>query len=386
MKIYIITRGYPSAMHPTWGCFEKDQAEALAKLGHQVVYLSVDTRFRRKRGHLGIHHNKINNVNVYNFVFIPLALLFFLPQSLKNYVYSFLYSRVFKQALRKEGNPDVMYAHYLGYINIALNFKKTTGIPVVGIEHWSELGKEEVKSNILTLAQQVYPHINQLITVSNYLKSNIQRHLNIKNIEVVHNLVGKEFFYIPQNIHHTFTIISTGSLIHRKGFDLLISALSKIDKHLPDDWRTIIIGSGELKDALQEQINDFNLQNHIYLVGQKNKDEIVHLLQRSDIFILPSRSETFGVAYIEAMACGLPIIATDCGGPKDIVKIENGLLIPNEDVDALGNAILYMVKNINRYDRKSIAEDCQIRFAPEVIAKRLTTIFEETIKTHKEQQ
>ena len=115
-------------------------------------------------------------------------------------------------------------------------------------------------------------------------------------------------------------------------------------------------------------------------MGSKNKNEIATLLQNSDLFVLPSRNETFGVVYIEAMACGLPIIATDCGGPRDIVTEENGLLIPTEDVNALGNAILHMVNNIDKYDRKAIAEDCQARFSPEVIAKQLTQIFEDTIK------
>ena len=109
------------------------------------------------------------------------------------------------------------------------------------------------------------------------------------------------------------------------------------------------------------------MQSNIHLIGKKNKKDIVVLLQQSDLFILPSRSETFGVVYIEAMACGLPIIATDCGGPRDIVTESNGLLIPNED-------------------RKAIAEDCQARFSSEVIAKQLTQIFEDTIKKHKEKQ
>ena len=139
----------------------------------------------------------------------------------------------------------------------------------------------------------------------------------------------------------------------------------------------------EKGEILQREINTSNLQNNIVLLGQKNKQEIVQLLQQSDLFVLPSRSETFGVVYIEAMACGLPIIATDCGGPRDIVTKDNGLLIPNEDVDALGEAILYMVENIDKYDRKAIAEDCQARFSPKVVAKQLTQIFEDTIKNAK---
>lgn len=386
MKIFVIARGYPSDQEPTWGCFEKDQAEALAKLGHHVTYLGVDTRFRKHRRSLGMKHNIINNVSIYILEFIPFALLFFIPKRLKEKFYTYLYFKVFKQAIKQEGAPDVLYAHYLGYMKYAILFGKKYNIPTIGLEHWSKLAAKQIQPDMLSLARQIYPQLNQLITVSSFLKSNIKKNIDVHNIQVVPNLLGEEFTYRSNNTKHSFTIVSAGRLVSSKGFDLLIDAVHQIQTLLPNEWKLLIIGGGEMKATLQEQINTLHLQEHIQLVGPQTKAEIVRLFQQSDLFALPSQMETFGVVYIEALACGLPIIATDCGGPKDIVKIENGLLIPNEDVDALGNAILYMVKNINRYDRKSIAEDCQIRFAPEVIAKRLTTIFEETIKTHKEQQ
>jgi glycosyltransferase involved in cell wall biosynthesis len=89
------------------------------------------------------------------------------------------------------------------------------------------------------------------------------------------------------------------------------------------------------------------------------------------------------VVYIEALACGLPIIATDCGGPSDIITKENGILVPCENVDALKEAIRYMIANLSTYNNQAIADKCQARFSPEVIAQQLTTIFEETRNKHK---
>ena len=115
-------------------------------------------------------------------------------------------------------------------------------------------------------------------------------------------------------------------------------------------------------------------------MGHKSKQEIVALLQDSDIFVLPSQSETFGVAYIEALACGLPIIATDCGGPQDIVTNSNGILIPINDQQALEQAIIQMTSNLSSYNHESIAEDCQNRFSSNNVAKQITQILEQTIK------
>ena len=70
MKIFIIARGYPSVKEPTWGCFEKDQAEALASLGHNVTILSVDTRFRWYWRRLGITKKIANGIKIYDFFFL----------------------------------------------------------------------------------------------------------------------------------------------------------------------------------------------------------------------------------------------------------------------------------------------------------------------------
>lgn len=386
MKIFVIARGYPSDQEPTWGCFEKDQAEALAKLGHLVTYLSVDTRFRKYRRSLGMKHNIINKVSIYILEFIPFAVLFFVPKRLKEIFYTYLYFRVFKQAIKQEGCPDVLYAHYLGYMKFAILFGKKYNIPTIGLEHWSKLAAKQIQPDMLSLARQIYPQLNQLITVSSFLKNNIKKNIDVNNIQVVPNLLGEEFTYRSNNTKHSFTIVSAGRLVSSKGFDLLIDAVHQIQTLLPNEWKLLIIGGGEMKATLQKQINTLHLQEHIQLVGPQTKAEIVRLFQQSDLFALPSQMETFGVVYIEALACGLPIIATDCGGPSDIITKENGILIPNEDMEALKEAILHISNNLNDYNREAIAKDCQARFAPDVIAKRLTTIFEETIKIHKEQQ
>ena len=95
--------------------------------------------------------------------------------------------------------------------------------------------------------------------------------------------------------------------------------------------------------------------------------------------MLASRSETFGVAYIEAMAAGLPVIATRCGGPEDFVTEENGILISVDDVQALTDAMEYMILHRNEYDSTKISENTRRQFAPETIAAQLTEIYKEVL-------
>ena len=75
-----------------------------------------------------------------------------------------------------------------------------------------------------------------------------------------------------------------------------------------------------------------------------------------DAFVLASRAETFGVVYVEAMAAGLPVIATACGGPEDFVSEENGILIPADNEEKLTEALIEMYHMAHKYDKQAISE------------------------------
>lgn len=378
MKVFLIARGYPTKQDPTWGCFEKDQAEALNRLGHQVTILSVDTRFRFYWRKLGVQCDVHNNIATYNIFLLPYALLFFLPKRIKDLFYAWQLELLYKRAVQQYGKPDAIYSHYLSNTIKAIPLKKKYHIPIVAMEHWSQMAYPKIPNNTISTAKYVYSSIDQLITVSSALKNNIFQQIGCDSI-VIPNMVGKEFHYLPSNLKkkESIQLITTGRLIPEKHFDMLIQAIANIST---PKLQLYIIGNGSEKQKLQKLVEKLQVKDQIQLLGHKSKQEIVTLLQQSDIFVLPSQSETFGVAYIEALACGLPIIATDCGGPRDIVTQKNGLLIPVNDQQALEQAIVQMIHNFNLYDKQSIAQDCQKRFAADNIAKHIAQILEQTIK------
>lgn len=378
MKVFLIARGYPTKQDPTWGCFEKDQAEALSRLGHQVTILSVDTRFRFYWRKLGVQCDVHNNIATYNIFLLPYALLFFLPKRIKDLFYAWQLELLYKRAVQQYGKPDAIYSHYLSNTIKAIPLKKKYHIPIVAMEHWSQMAYPKIPNNTISTAKYVYSSIDQLITVSSALKNNIFQQIGCDSI-VIPNMVGKEFHYLPSNLKkkESIQLITTGRLIPEKHFDMLIQAIANIST---PKLQLYIIGNGSEKQKLQKLVEKLQVKDQIQLLGHKSKQEIVTLLQQSDIFVLPSQSETFGVAYIEALACGLPIIATDCGGPRDIVTQKNGLLIPVNDQQALEQAIVQMSHNFNLYDKQSIAQDCQKRFAADNIAKHIAQILEQTIK------
>lgn len=386
MKIFFVSRGWPSEREPQWGCFERDQALALTSLGHQVVVLSVDARFRRYYRKYGITRKVHGDIPYYCFfigsIWGKALRRIYIKLHIKARQVFFKY--LFRKVIKQEGIPDLLYCHYLGSASMALAVKEIYRIPVVGVEHWSELGYENIKKNVKYWAKNTYGNLDCMLTVSSALRDNILKNFGVDSL-VVNNMVGKEFYYKKQTKNgKVVRFLSTGNLLPVKGFDNLIAAFAQLN--LPvDAWSLSIVGEGKEHEKLQALIDTMGLSSNIHLIGRKNRKGVIEMLHSSDIYVMSSRSETFGVAAIEALACGLPVIATECGGTADFMNEYNGITCPVDDVKGLANCISYMMNHYQDYDYIKIAEDCQNRFSSEAIGKQLESIFEEVIRKNKKQ-
>ena len=129
-------------------------------------------------------------------------------------------------------------------------------------------------------------------------------------------------------------LLAIGKLTPQKGFDLAIKAFAQIAQKYPE-WTLTILGEGEMRSELEDLCVDLELEDRVFMPGVvKNID--AHL-RKADIFILPSRFEGFPVTLCEAMACGVPVIASNCmSGPREIVHDGiDGMLIKPDSVTAL---------------------------------------------------
>lgn len=377
----MISRGIPSAKDPQWGCFEQDQAEALQRYGHKVVVASVDSRFLKRWRKIGITHKHKDGVDYYNSFWVPGAITNLISQSFGLFIKEKQLDRIYRKIEATHGKPDVIYSHYLPYSYSALKIKQKYDLPLVAIEHWSEVNKEEIASKVQYMGSRVYNTADKVISVSGSLRNMIKRHFAVDSV-VVHNLVGKEFGYIaPQKNKEYFDFVSVGSLFYIKGYDILIEAFAKLQ--LAEKVRLTIVGMGDQYEYLSSLVDKYNLQEKVFLVGRKNKNEIVDILANSDVYVSSSRSENFSVSILEALAIGLPVVATICGGIKECINQTNGLLVSVENPNELSVAMLQMHQNYKDYDRLAISEDCKRRFSPSVIAKQLTEIFDDVVDSRR---
>lgn len=374
MYVLIVSRGVPSDNDPLNGVFEFDQAKAIAsETEFKVVYISLDFRSIRRKRKLGYYKYTRDGINIYC-LSLPIGPIYYkLFYIIGKWATMFLFKRI-----RKEfGLPEVVHAHFTVYSGIASIIKRKYKIPFIVTEHSSLVTKPILSKSTKFWVRKSYPFADIIIAVSRSLSKNILDKFNFKSIVINNVLDTKSFSFLPKVNNKEFQFVAVGNLVYGKGYDVLIKAFSRLNSN---NVILKIIGAGPLKDELEKLISDLKLTDKVFLLGRLNRNQINDNFQESDVFVLASRGETFGVSYIEAMAAGLPVIATKCGGPDEFVNSENGCLVLIDDENSLFNAMNFIIENIGTFDRESISRSIKEIYSPSYISSQLSRVYKDLIK------
>jgi glycosyltransferase involved in cell wall biosynthesis len=153
----------------------------------------------------------------------------------------------------------------------------------------------------------------------------------------------------PSAISHNITIGTVKTLRAKYGIDLLIRAFAKVRQQLPDladRLRLLIVGGGPQQAELEALATQLNLSDYTTFSGPVRHAEVPGYLRQLNIYIAASRDESFGVAVVEASACGLPVIVSNVGGLPEVVEDGvTGLVVENENSSALAEAMICLVKS-----------------------------------------
>jgi glycosyltransferase involved in cell wall biosynthesis len=157
----------------------------------------------------------------------------------------------------------------------------------------------------------------------------------------------------------TLEMLCVANVIPRKGYDLLIEALTGLQQYA---WRLTCVGnttrSPETIDALRRQLNDAVLNERVRFVGESSGDELESYYHTADLFVLPTRYEGFGMVVAEALARGLPVVATQTGAIAQLVPSDAGVLVPPENSHALREALARVLSKPGF--RASLAEGARL--------------------------
>ena len=377
MKICVVSRNIGSDYK---GSFEFDQALALKEYGHDVYVLSLDLRSIRRRRRLGVNIDTYKGITIMK-CSVPVG-------AVNPKLFDFIGCRAFARAYRKlndiAGGFDLVNPHFIGISYITLySLRKLLkeSVPVAVTEHSSRinLDREEISEIDFARGEYLYRNADRVIAVSGALAEKIKQNIGVYCEEVYNEFDGRIYYGKKRNHEDddNFTFLSAGKLLPNKRMDLLIRSFAKAFPSEPHT-RLYIFGDGSEKHMLEELISELGLEERVFLPGRKPRGVLADFYENADVFALVSKRETFGVAYVEAMASGMPVIACRSGGPEDFVTPETGI-IAESDEESIASAMRKLKAKRNTYDDDYIKEYARRICGGEAVAKQLTDIYEKMI-------
>ncbi|MEU9123070.1 glycosyltransferase family 4 protein [Streptomyces sp. NPDC048506] len=292
--------------------------------------------------------------------------------------YSELTDRRIAQHLRRI-EADVVVGTRPG-LNVHIAKQARRGPVRIGQEHLT-LGTH---SRALKLAlRSAYPRLDAITTVTEADARAYRQALRLPGvrIEAVPNSVPAPGLR-PADGSGKW-VVAAGRLARVKRYDILVRAFAQVVAERPD-WRLRIYGGGAEKAGLRSLIDELGLYNHVFLMGPANPLEPEWA--KGSIAAVSSSLEAFGMTIVEAMRCGLPVVATDCPhGPGEIITDGvDGRLVPVGDPAALAGALLALIQDDAA--RKRMGDAALVssaRFDPAPVAERYETLFGELLASRR---
>ena len=379
MHLMVIPSWYASPRNKVHGSFFKEQFKALSNAGIKVTVayneiwpITMIGKIKEKRG---IQFSVEDNLNTYrykDFNYFPKN-----PMMFKSF--NRRMDKLYKEIVKREGKVDIIHAHSAFWGGIAAEYISSKyNIPLVLTEHSSLKYAKYVKESYKKYIYEAYNSADALIAVGTGLKNEMEGYTK-NNIQVINNMVDLKRFCINDKPRERnkgeFNLFSCAFLEDGKGMENLIKAFSMCFKGEGAVLR--IGGDGSLRNRLSEIIAEYGMEKQIFLLGALSRDEVAQEMKNCDCFALASEHETFGVVYIEALACGKPVIGTYNGGADDIIKDYNGIIIEKNNIEKLKDALINMRQNYKTYDENEIREKTILSYSEEILVEKLKGVYKE---------
>ncbi len=281
------------------------------------------------------------------------------------------------------GLPDVSHVHVLGKAGLcAYWLKKKYKIPYVVTEHWSGFLENNFRYKGFgrkRTMEMVVRNAHCIMPVSGHLAERMQ-YLNLKgNYRVVYNVVD-DFFYYNDIVNSKADKIR---LLHVSCFDdepkNIIGLLNVIAllRQRRTDFTLTLVGAGRDLQRCKDLSERLSIGDICTFMGELTPHEVARQMQKHDVFVMFSNYENAPVVLSEALAVGLPVVATNVGGIPEMISAAEGILVEPKQENQLADALNTMCDTYYLYDKKHIREQ-GLKYSFETVGRQLYTIYAET--------
>lgn len=370
MKVLFLTTSYPTPSAPASGVFVREHARAAA-LHADVAVVHLD----RSHDHRGRPRlRRVENAELPTFrvtyQWSPMPLSAAIHMGAAGWAWS---------AVRRSGfRPDVLHAHFFLAGIPAVVLARARRLPLVVTEQWSVFLPEDPMELTATLragATFTYRNAELVLPVSKALEQGIRSvGLSARRFEVVPNVVDTRLFS-PGSARRNGRLLTVGLLYEAKGVDVLLEAIS----HLPGVTLDVV-GDGPRREEYVALAQTLGIADRVIFHGLLPKSEVAEMMRQAELFVLASQYDNNPCVVIEAMASGLPVVATAVGGIPEQIDTSNGRLAAPNDPGGLAAEIRTALETIAGYDRPAIAQAAGERYGLETIGAKFAEIYASVVR------
>lgn len=337
------------ACYPTYGgsgVIATELGKSLAEQGHEVHFISYNQPARLDSYLHKVYFHEVN-INSY-------PLFDYLPYE------TILASRFVD--IVKTNHLDLLHVHYaIPHASAALMarsilMEQNIYCPVITTLHGTDItlvGKDPTYEPVVAYSIN---QSNGVTAVSNSLRQETYDHFKIKNeIEVIPNFIDFSRFSKQAKSHFKKAIAPNDEkiIIHTSNFrkvkrvDDVVRIFAGIHKEIKS--KLLLVGDGPERGVIEQMCKDFNVCDNVLFLGKQ--EAIEEVLSVGDLFLLPSETESFGLAALEAMACEVPVISTNSGGlPEVNIDGVTGFACDVGDVESMSQKAIYILSDVERHE------------------------------------
>ncbi|MFC1541975.1 glycosyltransferase [Candidatus Latescibacterota bacterium] len=378
MKIGVVSHMFPTKHRPVFGGFVRDELDGLSKHADISLIAPVPTRYW------------LQKIEILSGIEYPVKR----PRtvSFPRFFFQQLYPKSMAITLKKSARGyfedcDIIHAHNAFPDGVASVIAFDRDFPIIVTVHGSDINLFADKPKLRSAIVDSLNKAEYVICVSDSLKIKLSNLGVQSNCEVIPNGVDTGLF-TPGDRNEACKLLGlnperprvlfVGNFVKVKGIEYLIKAMPAVLGKYPD-CELVLLGAelgNKFVKEYQSLIESSGISDSVKIVPRIPHEELPFWMHSSDVFVLPSVSEGFGLVVAEALACGIPVVATRCGGPESIVKDGLGFLVPPCDHEALGYGILRALDGTNLFHPTALAESIHERFSLETVCGRIIKVYE----------